>query len=348
MNLSLDDKLYLYVTFLCKFAPRKKESLTQTSIRGVTQEWGVEGTNSRRSSTRREDSRRRRQIRLMKLEKRRRKKKCVWGWGGGERGLSKKQKKQNPATREPAGPSHTHTWPLIHPKHTHRKRQVSRFTSSWTSLSVSLSLSHLAVTSPTLSLLSPHTHTDYCFLLFFWGGGQNNSDVLPSHFLFVFSHFFSANGLLLLLVIPHPQTPFPPSFSTPPPFSLSLSLFLQTPCPPSFLSLVIPPFSCPHQLLSLPSLSSSSFNPTSILHPPFYSPHHSPCVLLPFFQPSLPPQAFHLLLQLPHIHPHLFPSPFLQVNLTHTLPPLHLSSIPLTIRRFVYAPLFPLLLFFSV
>lgn len=166
---------FIYTSlFFANLHQGKKKSLTQTSIRGVTQEWGVEGTNSRRSSTRREDSRRRRQIRLMKMEKRRRKKKkCVWGWGWGERGLSKKQKnKQNPATREPAGPSHTHTWPLIHPKHTHRKRQVSRFTSSWTSLSVSLSLSHLAVTSPTLSLLSPHTHTDYCFLLFFWGVGR--------------------------------------------------------------------------------------------------------------------------------------------------------------------------------
>lgn len=210
---------------------------------------------------------------------------------GGERGLSKKQKKQNPATREPAGPSHTHTWPLIHPKHTHRKRQVSRFTSSWTSLSVSLSLSHLAVTSPTLSLLSPHTHTDYCFLLFFWGGGQNNSDVLPSHFLFVFSHFFSANGLLLLLVIPHPQTPFPPSFSTPPPFSLSLCFYKLHALHPFFPSLsllfrVLTSF-CHFHLFHPPHLTQLPFFThlftLPITLPVFSSPSFSPLYLLKLF-----------------------------------------------------------------
>lgn len=103
---------FIYTSqFLCKFEPReKKKSLTQTSIRGVTQEWRVEGTNSRRSSTRREDSRRRRQIRLMKMEKRRRKKKkkSVCGWGGSV-GCPKKPKKNQPHASQQVLHTHTHT-----------------------------------------------------------------------------------------------------------------------------------------------------------------------------------------------------------------------------------------------
>lgn len=49
--------------------------------------------------------------------------------------------------------AHTHTPDLRFTLNTQRKRQVFLFTSRWTSLSVSLPLSHLTVTSAVLSLL---------------------------------------------------------------------------------------------------------------------------------------------------------------------------------------------------
>lgn len=162
---------------------------------------------------------------------------------------------------------HTHTPDLRFTLNTQRKRQVFLFTSRWTSLSVSLPLSHLTMTSAVLSLLSlarplSLSHSDYCFLVFSsreWA--EQQSDVLPSHVLFVCSHSSSANG------VHSPARPFSPLLL----FCLSLfhshnQLITQSSCwPLASFPLLNSSFLQCH--LSIPVIS---FSPAALLSVPLH------------------------------------------------------------------------------
>lgn len=129
--------------------------------------------------------------------------------GKGERGLSKKNE-----PREPAGPpgkrTQTHTPDPRFTLNTHTVKTAG--------LSLHLQLNFSLRLTPPLSPhhdllcaiapVSSHTHRLLLPLILLGGRAEKQSDVLPSHFLFVFSHFSSVNGVLYLPSLPRP----PPLF----------------------------------------------------------------------------------------------------------------------------------------